>query len=152
MKTTNAETTPLHKHLPLTRAACAAAGAAALLCLLALSAGCVVAVRPAPIGVTYADLGEVVVAEAPPAAIVEAVGVLPGPGYFWIGGYYHWYGNRWGWVRGHYGPPPRAAPAAAPGSTCRFCGPGPFSAPPVWRGAAARRGSPFTATAALAWR
>jgi|CZKI01.1.fsa_nt_gi hypothetical protein len=107
MKTTNAETTPLHKHLPLTRAACAAAGAAALLCLLALSAGCVVAVRPAPIGVTYADLGEVVVAEAPPAAIVEAVGVLPGPGYFWIGGYYHWYGNRWGWVRGHYELPPR---------------------------------------------
>ena len=92
----------------LPRAACAAAGAAALLSLLAVTAGCVVAVRPAPAGAVYAaEPGEVYVDAAPPAPIFETVGIAPGPGYFWIGGYYHWYGNRWGWVRGHYERPPR---------------------------------------------
>ena len=93
---------PTQARLRLPRAARAAAGAAALPLGLAVTAGCVVAVRPAPVGVVYAEPAEVVVADAPPAPIVEAVGVAPGPGYFWIGGYYHWYGNRWGWVRGHY--------------------------------------------------
>jgi hypothetical protein len=86
---------------------CAAAGAAALLSVLAVTAGCVVAVRPAPVGVAYAEPGEVYVDAEPPAPIVETVGIAPGPAYFWIGGYYHWYGNRWGWVRGHYELPPR---------------------------------------------
>jgi hypothetical protein len=94
--------------LLLPRAAAAAAGSAALLALLAATSGCVVAVRPAPVGVAYvAEPGEVVVDAAPPEPIVEVVGVAPGPGYFWVGGYYHWYGNRWGWVRGHYELPPR---------------------------------------------
>jgi len=93
-------------HLP--RAACAAVGAAALISVLAVTAGCVVAVRPAPAGVVYApEPGEVVVDVAPPAPIFETVAIAPGPGYFWIGGYYHLYGNRWGWVRGHYELPPR---------------------------------------------
>ena len=99
---------PPQKSLNLTRAACAAAGSAALLSLLAMTSGCVVTARPAPVGVVYtSEPGEVAVDVAPPAPIVEVVGVAPGPGYFWIGGYYHWYGNRWGWVRGHYEVPPR---------------------------------------------
>ena len=48
------------------------------------------------------------VAIAPPAARVEEVGVAPGVGYVWIGGY-------WGWA----GRPPRVGPgllgASAPG-------------------------------------
>ena len=99
------DTSPARIKTP--RAAIAAAGAAALLSALAITAGCVVAVRPAPVGVVYTEPGEVVVADDPPAPIVEAVGIAPGPGYIWIGGYYHWYGNRWGWVRGHFELPPR---------------------------------------------
>jgi len=82
-----------------------ACGASALFCVLALTNGCVVAVRPAPLAV-YAEPQEVVVTEAPPAPIVEYVGVAPGPGFFWIGGYYHWNGGRWAWRAGHYERPP----------------------------------------------
>ena len=42
----------------------------------------------------------------PPAPQYEVVGVAPGPGFLWIGGYYHWYGGRWVWYRGHYERPP----------------------------------------------
>jgi hypothetical protein len=84
----------------------AVAGTAALLSLLAMTAGCVVAVRPAPVGVVYSEPAEVVVDTEPPPPLVETVGIAPGPGFFWIGGYYHWYGNRWGWVAGHYERPP----------------------------------------------
>lgn len=90
-----------------------AAGAAALLSVLALSSGCVVAVRPAP--VVYEQPvgapGEVVVSEDPPAPVYETVGIAPGPGYLWIGGYYHWSGGGWVWYRGHYARPPH--PGAA---------------------------------------
>jgi hypothetical protein len=93
------------------RAARVAAGAA-LLSMLAMTAGCVVAVRPAPVAVQYsAEPEEVVVAGDPPPPRVETNGLAPGPGFFWIGGYYHWYGNRWGWVRGHYAYPPRRGAA-----------------------------------------
>jgi hypothetical protein len=94
-----------------------AAGAAALASVLALTPGCVVAVRPAPVAtvyaqpVAYAQTGEVVVSEEPPPPIAEVVAVAPGPGFFWIGGYYHWSGARWVWYRGHYERPPR--PGAA---------------------------------------
>jgi hypothetical protein len=94
--------------LPRQRTSRTAVGAAALLSLLAMTAGCVVAVRPAPVGIAYSTgPEEVVVGEDPPAPIAETIGIAPGPGYFWIGGYYHWYGNRWGWVRGRYELPPR---------------------------------------------
>src|ERR1700678_1083674 len=89
-----------------------AAGATALLSLLAFSSGCVVAVRPAPVVYAtpapagYAGPEEVVVDSDPPPPVVEYVGVAPGPGYFWIGGYYHWSGARWVWLRGHYERPP----------------------------------------------
>jgi len=107
MNTSNPPGLPSPVSHSLARAACAAASAAVLASVLCLTSGCVVAVRPAPVGVVYGEPGEVVVGEAPPAPFVEAVGIAPGPGYIWIGGYYHWYGNRWGWVRGHYELPPR---------------------------------------------
>ena len=99
---------PLVGPLPLLRAA---AGAAALASVLAFTSGCVVAVRPAPVAAVYAEPAEVVVTEEPPAPVAEVVGVAPGPGFIWIGGYYHWYGGRWVWYRGHYERPPH--PGAA---------------------------------------
>jgi hypothetical protein len=93
------------------QAARAALGAAALTSVLALTRGCVVAVRPAPVAVEYSEPGEVVVDTAPPPPIYETVGIAPGPGYFWIGGFYHWSGARWVWNRGHYARPPH--PGAA---------------------------------------
>jgi len=45
--------------------------------------------------------GEVVAMEEPPAPLVETIGVAPGPGFFWIGGHWHW--NRgWVWIAGRY--------------------------------------------------
>src|SRR5208283_4213754 len=76
--------------------------AVALLPALAMTSGCVVAVRPAPAAVVYTEPQEVVVTELPPAPVAEYVGAAPGPGFIWIGGYYHWSGVRWVWFRGHY--------------------------------------------------
>jgi hypothetical protein len=93
----------------------AVAGAAAIASVLALTPGCVVREAPAPVvyeqPVPPGPPGEVVVDEAPPAPIYETVGIAPGPGFVWIGGYYHWYGGRWQWYRGHYARPPH--PGAA---------------------------------------
>jgi hypothetical protein len=107
--------TPMKNH-PFKAISPRAAGAAALLSALALSSGCVVAERPAPVVYTtpaystpppaYPAPEEVVVETDPPPPPVEYVGVSPGPGFFWIGGYYHWTGARWAWYRGHYERPP----------------------------------------------
>jgi hypothetical protein len=93
---------PSHARQTLIRAA----GATALLSMLAFTSGCVVAVRPAPVATVYAEPQEIAVDSEPPPPITEYVGVSPGPGYFWIGGYYHWSGARWVWYRGHYELPP----------------------------------------------
>jgi hypothetical protein len=103
MNTNTSEGPPSKKRIKLLRVV---SGTAVLGALLALGSGCVVAVRPAP--VAYAEPGEVVVDQDPPPAQVEVVGVAPAPGYFWVGGYYHWYGNRWAWRAGHYERPPHA--------------------------------------------
>jgi len=74
--------------------------AASVLLALAL-AGCVVA----PYQPTYVDpaTGAVVVAPmAPPAPYAEVVTVSPGPGYFWIGGYWSWVGGRHVWTGGRW--------------------------------------------------
>jgi hypothetical protein len=106
MNTNTSEVTPSKNSLRLLRAA---SGAAVLGSLLAFGSGCVVAVRPAPVVYTESgEPGEVVVNQEPPAPVTEVVGVAPGPGFFWVGGYYHWYGNRWGWRAGHYEHPPHA--------------------------------------------
>ncbi len=62
-----------------------------------LAAGCVVV----PADGYYAG-GPVAVAPPPPQ--VEVIGVAPGPGYIWIGGFWNWVGNRHAWVSGHWAP------------------------------------------------
>jgi hypothetical protein len=39
---------------------------------------------------------------APPQAQVEVVVAPPGPGYFWINGYWNWIGGRHVWVGGRW--------------------------------------------------
>lgn len=74
-------------------------GVAALSALSLFLGGCVV--YPAD---SYYDPYYVggVVAVPPPAPLVEAYGPAPGPGYFWISGYWSWVGGRHVWVRGHW--------------------------------------------------
>jgi WXXGXW repeat (2 copies) len=44
----------------------------------------------------------------PPPARVGMVGVSPGSGYVWVGGYQRWNGNGYVWVPGRWARPPRA--------------------------------------------
>jgi hypothetical protein len=46
--------------------------------------------------------GDDVVSVAPPAPQVDVVIAAPGPGYFWIGGFWNWVGGRHLWVGGHW--------------------------------------------------
>ena len=60
--------------------------------------GCVVAPAPAYYGGGW-------VATAPPAPRVEYYGVAPYPGYFWIGGFWHWGPGGYAWAPGHWSAP-----------------------------------------------
>ncbi len=62
--------------------------------VLGLSACVVVPAHPYDGGV-YATL-------PPPAPQVEVYGVAPGPGFFWVGGYWNWVGGRYVWEGGHW--------------------------------------------------
>lgn len=75
-------------------------GLGAALVLGATLAGCVVVPAHRYGGGGYYGGGYVAV--APPAPRVEVVGVAPGPGYFWIDGYWGWRGNRHYWNDGHW--------------------------------------------------
>ena len=44
---------------------------------------------------------------APPAPIVEARVVAPGPDYVWIPGFHRWDGRAYVWVAGRWDRPPR---------------------------------------------
>lgn len=46
---------------------------------------------------------------APPAPIVENQPAAPGPNHTWVGGYWSWNGNQYGWTAGHWEPTPAAA-------------------------------------------
>ncbi|HEY0455189.1 MAG TPA: hypothetical protein VGE41_02375 [Verrucomicrobiae bacterium] len=50
---------------------------------------------------------EVLVAQAPPAPIAEAVPVSPGTEYVWTAGHYAWRGDKYVWVPGRYERRPR---------------------------------------------
>jgi hypothetical protein len=63
----------------------------------AMAASCVAT----PNGRLYVRIG-------PPAPIVEARTVAPGPGYVWVPGYYRWDGARYAWATGRWERPPRA--------------------------------------------
>jgi len=43
-----------------------------------------------------------VVTTAPPGPQYEVATVAPGPGYFWIGGFWNWVGNRHVWTGGRW--------------------------------------------------
>jgi len=55
-----------------------------------------------------APRGRVYVRVGPPAPIVEARVVAPGPGYVWVAGYHAWNGRAYAWVPGRWERPPRA--------------------------------------------
>jgi WXXGXW repeat (2 copies) len=46
----------------------------------------------------------VVVGVAPPPVPVEVLTPAPGPGYFWIGGYWTWHLGRHLWIGGRWAP------------------------------------------------
>ena len=52
---------------------------------------------------------ELVVREAPPAPLAEAIPPPPGPGLVWVGGHWSWrhhHPRGWEWIPGHYRYPP----------------------------------------------
>jgi WXXGXW repeat (2 copies) len=52
---------------------------------------------------------------APPVPIVEVVPAAPGPGYYWIPGYWIWDGGRYVWRHGYYAIRPGPAAVWVPG-------------------------------------
>ena len=91
MKAYSIDTETAKTHSALRRALLFGLGLAAAAPLVGLTTGCVVTARPVPVAYA-APAGEVYVDAAPPAPIVETAGIAPGPGFVWVGGYYHWYG------------------------------------------------------------
>ena len=50
---------------------------------------------------------EMAVVSEPPPPREEFIIERPSPRHVWIGGYWHWQGGNYGWVRGHWMLPPR---------------------------------------------
>jgi hypothetical protein len=59
--------------------------------------------------VSAAPRGRVYVLVGPPAPIVEARVVAPGPGYVWVSGYHAWDGRAYVWRPGRWDRAPRAS-------------------------------------------
>lgn len=72
------------------------AACAALLFAIGLGGCVVVPAEP------YRPAEGPVVTVAPPAPQVEFVGVAPGPGYFWVGGWWNWSAGRYVWRPGYW--------------------------------------------------
>ncbi len=51
-----------------------------------------------------AEYAEVVIAQPAPPVRVESIGPAPGPGFFWLSGYWRWTGARHAWVAGRWEP------------------------------------------------
>lgn len=51
----------------------------------------------------------------PPAPVYEAAPAAPGPGYYWVPGYWTWNGNRYIWTHGRYAYPPYSGATWHPG-------------------------------------
>lgn len=70
-----------------------------------------VAAPPPPYETVVVENGapaeEIIVREAPPPLRVDVMLARPSPRHVWIAGYWHWQGNGYGWVRGHWVLPPR---------------------------------------------
>lgn len=80
-----------------------ALGLGVVMAAAALLAGCIVV--PADGRGGYAGYGGGPVMVAPPPSQAEVYGVAPGPGYFWIGGFWNWVGSRHVWAGGHWEAP-----------------------------------------------
>ncbi len=89
---------PLFRHRLVTAALLAGAS-------LAL-AGCVVSPGRVVVQPPRVGFASEVVVVAPPAPVIETVGVAPYPGYVWVGGYWNWSGGRHVWVPGRWDAPP----------------------------------------------
>jgi len=63
--------------------------------------------------------GRVYVRVGPPAPLVEARVVAPGPGYVWIPGYHVWNGAAYVWTPGRWERPARARARWVPGHWVR---------------------------------
>jgi len=48
------------------------------------------------------------VGAGPPGFRTEVAIAAPGPGYYWVPGYWDWAGAQWGWVPGTWVRPPHA--------------------------------------------
>jgi hypothetical protein len=59
-------------------------------------------------GTACATSGRMFVRVGPPAPVVEARVVAPGPGYVWVPGYYAWTGGAYIWRPGVWMRPPHA--------------------------------------------
>ena len=76
-------------------------------------------------GAAVDEFLQALVRDAPPPPRAEVMLVRPSPRHVWIAGYWHWQGNRYGWVRGHWMLPPRercwsSFRASMSNETCRF--------------------------------
>lgn len=60
------------------------------------------------IGVGGYGPGYYVAAPPPPPPVVAYRPAYPGPGYYWVGGYYHPVGPRWVWRSGYWARRPYA--------------------------------------------
>jgi hypothetical protein len=63
--------------------------------------------------------GRVYVRIGPPAPVIEARIVAPGPRYVWIPGFYRWGGAVYAWVPGRWELPPRPRAYFVPGHWAR---------------------------------
>ena len=66
-----------------------------------------------------APRGRLYVRVGPPAPVVEARVVAPGPGFVWVPGAYRWDGRAYIWTAGAWQRPPRARARWAPGHWVR---------------------------------
>jgi hypothetical protein len=57
---------------------------------------------PPPIETTDSDPEELTATTEPPEPVYEEQTDVPGPGYYWVGGYWGWSGTDWAWYPGQW--------------------------------------------------
>ena len=60
-----------------------------------------------PVAVANTPNGAVVITQAPPAVVPEAVTARPSSEHVWVSGYWTWRNSRYEWMAGHWEVPPR---------------------------------------------
>jgi hypothetical protein len=81
-----------------------------------LAGAAVLASSVVALSACYATSGGLYVETGPPAPIVEAVVVSPGPEFVWVPGYYRWDGGAYLWMAGRWERPPHGQRRWVPGS------------------------------------